>query len=121
MFISFCKNCCSFSESEESEYESATELSFDTPTALTSSESRLPEWNLDIQSVKVLEDKVDEIGDIFAAMNIKSTTKQDRPDSSFDVDDDRETTPTPLQAIFFRKQRFYTVHFLAYNSVLRGF
>jgi len=93
----------SFCESEESEYESANEQSFDTtPTAST--ESRFQEWRLDVQDTKVLENKVDDIADIFGCMNIKSAVKlsDSRPSpastpSEADLEDPRETTPTPLE------------------------
>ena len=59
LFQDCLKSCLPISESEESEYESANEQSFDTtPTA--PSESRFQEWRLDVQDTKVLENKVRE-------------------------------------------------------------
>ena len=59
LFQDCLKSCLPISESEESEYESANEQSFDT-TPTVPSESRFQEWRLDVQDTKVLENKVRE-------------------------------------------------------------
>ena len=69
-------------ESSESEYESATEQSFDlTPM-------KPPVKTLDLKDVQVSE-TVDDIADIFSGMKLESAVKKSPNE------EDRETTPTP--------------------------
>lgn len=69
-------------ESSESEYESATEQSFDLTPMKPSVKT------LDLKDVQVSE-TVDDIADIFSGMKLESAVKKSPNE------EDRETTPTP--------------------------